>query len=79
MSLYMGNEPIYRQKGRGQPELGYLLLLDLGVLSEFYLDSDPLANPGSDLENSGSNLDYKSYSNSTGNRTTDWIRLGLRL
>ncbi len=77
--MYVGCGPIYRQKGRGQPELGYLLLLDLGVLSEFYLDSDPLANPGSDLENSGSNLDYKSYSNSTGNRTTDWIRLGLRL
>jgi hypothetical protein len=67
--LYLGYEPICRQRGRCQPELGFLLFLDLGVLS----------NPGSDLENSGSNLDYKSYSNSTGNRTTDWIRLGLRL
>jgi hypothetical protein len=57
MSLYMGNEPIYRQKGRGQPELGYLLLLDLGVLSEFYLDSDPLADARSDPKNLGSNLD----------------------
>jgi hypothetical protein len=41
LSLYLGYEPIYWQRGRCQPELGFLLL-DLGVLSKFYLDFDHL-------------------------------------
>jgi hypothetical protein len=41
LSLYLGYEPIYWQRGRCQPKLGFLLF-DLGVLSEFYLDFDPL-------------------------------------
>lgn len=57
MSLYLGNVSIYRQKGRGQTELGFLLLFYLGVLLEFYLDSDPLTDARSDRENLGSNLD----------------------
>jgi hypothetical protein len=40
--LYLGCRLVYRQRGKGQPELGFLLLLDLGVLSEFYLEFDPL-------------------------------------
>jgi hypothetical protein len=31
LSLYLGYGPIYRQRGGNQPELGFLLLLDLGV------------------------------------------------
>jgi hypothetical protein len=36
------------QRGGVKRELGVLLLLDLGMLSEFYLDFDPLVNVGSD-------------------------------
>jgi len=39
--LYLGYVPIYWQIRRDQPQLGFLFLVDLEVLSEFYLDSDP--------------------------------------
>jgi hypothetical protein len=31
LSLYLGYEPFYRQRGGVKSELGFLLLLDLGV------------------------------------------------
>jgi hypothetical protein len=40
--LYLGCGLVYRQRGKCQPELGFLLLLDLGVMSEFFLEFDPL-------------------------------------
>jgi hypothetical protein len=41
LSLYLGYMPIYnRQRDRCQPELGFLFILDLRVMSEFYLDFD---------------------------------------
>jgi hypothetical protein len=52
LSLYLKYGPIYRQRDRCQSELGFLLL-DLGVLSEFYLDFDPLIDTGSDPRRSG--------------------------
>lgn len=30
--LYLGYDPIYRQRDRVQPELGFLVLLNLGAL-----------------------------------------------
>jgi hypothetical protein len=41
LHLYLGYVPIYWQIRRDQPQLGFLFLVDLEVLSEFYLDSDP--------------------------------------
>jgi hypothetical protein len=35
LSLYLGYKPIYRQRGGVKPELGFLLLFDLELLSEF--------------------------------------------
>jgi hypothetical protein len=48
LRLYLRYEPIYRQRDRCQPELGFLLLLDIGRLLMFYLDFDPLVDVGSD-------------------------------
>jgi hypothetical protein len=36
--------PIYRQRSRDQPELDFQLLVDLEVLSKFYLYSDILSD-----------------------------------
>jgi hypothetical protein len=44
--------PIYRLRGRCQPELSFQLLLDIGVPSESDLDLDSL-----------SDLDYNSFPN----------------
>jgi len=44
LSLYLEYKPIYRQKGGVKPELGFLLLLNLEVMLEFYLDFDPLVD-----------------------------------
>jgi hypothetical protein len=38
--------PIYRQIGRDQPEVGFLLLVDLEVLLEFYTKSPIPILPG---------------------------------
>jgi hypothetical protein len=87
LSLYMGYEPIYRQRGRCQPESGFLLILDLGVLSELYLDFDILLDIGSDLNwesisilpgiglliRIDLNSDYDSYFNST------WSKVLIRI
>jgi hypothetical protein len=35
LSLYLVYGPIYRQRGGVKPELGFLLLIDLELLSEF--------------------------------------------
>jgi hypothetical protein len=35
LRLYLGYGPIYRQRDRVQPELGFLLLVDLELVSEF--------------------------------------------
>jgi len=35
LCLYLGYEPIYRQRGRLKPELGFMLLVDLELVSEF--------------------------------------------
>jgi hypothetical protein len=35
LRLYLGYGPIYRQRGGVQPELGFLLLVDLELVSEF--------------------------------------------
>jgi len=35
LPLYLGYEPIYRQRGGVKPKLGFLLLVDLELLLEF--------------------------------------------
>jgi hypothetical protein len=53
LSLNLRYGPIYRKRGKGQPELGFLHHLDLRMLSEFYLDFDPLVNIQSDPKKFG--------------------------
>jgi hypothetical protein len=50
MPFILGYEPIFKQRDRCQLELCFLLLIDLGVLLEFYLNFDPLVDIGSDPE-----------------------------
>jgi hypothetical protein len=42
--LYLMDGPIYRQRCRDQPELDFQLLVDLEVMSKFYLYSDILSD-----------------------------------
>jgi len=44
LSLYLGYEPIYKQRGGVKLGLGFLLHVDLELLSEFQLDFDSLLN-----------------------------------
>jgi hypothetical protein len=72
----MRYELIYRQIGRGQPKLIFLLLLNLGSSSESDLDFDSLPNLDHDSfpicfvvwfnpDIQGLDLDRESYPNST--------------
>jgi hypothetical protein len=71
LRLYLGYETIYRQIGRDQSESGnFLLLVDLEVLSEFYLDSDPSLDIWYDHK--------ESYPDFTGNRIVDHIIFRLK-
>jgi hypothetical protein len=78
LCLY-GYEHIYKRRDIDKLELGFLLILYLGILSEFYLGFDPLVDVGfSEIRFGllliGLDLDsnYDSYFNST------WSRVLIR-